>query len=47
MSVCLEKVIILEPKKRKLGLKTFDAAFIGYAEDSATYSFLSSNQKMT
>ena len=28
---CLAKILLLEPKKRKLGLKTFDATFIGYA----------------
>ena len=37
---CLAKVLLPEPKKRKLGLKTFDAAFIGYAENSAAYRFL-------
>ena len=36
---CLIKVLLLEPKKRKLGPKTFDATFIGYAENSA-YRFL-------
>ena len=37
---CLAKVLLPEPKKRKLGPKTFDATFIGYAENSATYKFL-------
>ena len=37
---CLAKVLILEPKKRKLGPKTFDAAFIGYVENSVAYRFL-------
>ena len=30
----LVKVSILEPKKRKIGPKTIDAIFIGYALDS-------------
>ncbi|RVW88077.1 Retrovirus-related Pol polyprotein from transposon TNT 1-94 [Vitis vinifera] len=34
----LTKVLLPEPKKRKLGPKTFDAMFIGYAENSAAYS---------
>ena len=37
---CLEKVLIPKPKKRKLGPKTFDATFIGYAENSIEYRFL-------
>ena len=37
---CLAKVLFLESKKRKLGPKTFDAMFIGYAENSAAYRFL-------
>ena len=37
---CLAKVLFLEPKKWKLGLKTFDVVLIGYAENSATYRFL-------
>ena len=37
---CLAKVHLLEPKKRKLGPKTFDAAFIGYAKNSVAYRFL-------
>ena len=37
---CLAKVLLLEPKKRKLGPKTFDVVFIGYVENSATYRFL-------
>ena len=37
---CLAKVIIPEPKKRKLGPKTIDCMFIGYAHNSATYRFL-------
>ena len=37
---CLAKVLIPEPKEIKLGPKTFDAGFIGYAKNSATYRFL-------
>ena len=37
---CLAKVLLLRPKKQKLGPKTFNAMFIGYAENSATYRFL-------
>ena len=37
---CLAKVLLLEPKKRKLGPKAFDAMFIGYAKNSAAYKFL-------
>ena len=42
---CLAKVLFLEPKKRKLAPKTFDAMFIGYAENSATYRFLVTKSK--
>ena len=37
---CLDKFLLPELKKQKLGPKTFDAMFIGYAENSATYRFL-------
>ena len=37
---CLAKALYPKPKKRKLGLKTFDAMFIGYVENSAAYKFL-------
>ena len=37
---CLAKVLLPEPKKRKLGPKTFDAMFIGYAKNSVAYRFL-------
>ena len=37
---CLAKVLLLEPKKRKIGPKTFDVMFIGYVENSVTYRFL-------
>ena len=35
---CLEKVLP-DPKKIKLGLKTFDVAFIGYEGNSVAYKF--------
>ena len=37
---CLAKVLLPEPKKRKLGSKTSDCMFIGYAEHSVAYRFL-------
>ena len=37
---CLAKVMLLDPKKRKIGSKTSDCLFIGYAEHSATYRFI-------
>jgi hypothetical protein len=37
---CLAKVNVLLPKKRKLGPKTVDCVFLGYAHNSATYKFL-------
>ena len=37
---CLAKVMLPDPKKRKIGLKTFDCMFIGYASNSAAYRFL-------
>ena len=42
---CLAKVLLPEPKKWKLGLKTFDAMFIGYVENSAAYKFLVTKSK--
>jgi hypothetical protein len=36
----LAKVNIPEPKKRKLGPKTVDCIFIGYAQNSPAYRFL-------
>jgi len=29
-----------DPKKRKIGFKTFDCMFLGYAEHSVAYRFL-------
>ena len=37
---CLAKVLLPEPKKRKIGSKTADCMLIGYAEHSAAYRFL-------
>ncbi|CAH9143287.1 unnamed protein product [Cuscuta epithymum] len=37
---CLAKVLLPDPKKRKIGSKTSDCIFIGYAECSAAYRFL-------
>ena len=42
---CLAKVHFPEPKKWKLGPKTFDAMFIGYAKNSVTYRFLVTKSK--
>ena len=37
---CLAKVTIPPPKKVKIGLKTIDCIFIGYAHNSNAYWFL-------
>ena len=37
---CLAKVMLPDPKKRKIGSKIFDCMFIGYASNSAAYRFL-------
>ena len=37
---CLAKVNIPGPKKRKLGPKTVDCVFLGYAQNNTTYRFL-------
>ena len=37
---CLAKVMLPEPKRKKIGSKTSDCMFIGYAEHSAAYRFL-------
>ena len=37
---CLAKVMLLEPKKRKLGSWTCDCVFIEYASNSSCYRFL-------
>ena len=37
---CLAKVLLPDFKKRKIGSKTSDCLFIGYAKQSAGYHFL-------
>ena len=37
---CLAKVLAPLPKKTKLGVKTMDCIFIGYALNCSAYSFL-------
>ena len=37
---CLAKVAVLIPKKVKIGPKTVDCVFIGYAHNSSAYRFL-------
>jgi len=37
---CLAKVILTDPKKKKIGSKTSDCMFLGYAEHSVAYRFL-------
>jgi hypothetical protein len=38
--LCLAKVMLLEPKNRKLGSRTCDCIFIGYACNSLCYIFI-------
>src|SRR5436190_5070006 len=44
---CLAKVLIPEPKKRKISPKTVDAVFIGYALDSNVNRFLVVNSEIS
>ena len=37
---CLAKVMLPDPKKRKIRSKSFDCMFIGYASNSTAYRFL-------
>ena len=37
---CLAKVLILLPKRTKIGPKTIDCVFIGFENNSAAYRFL-------
>ena len=37
---CLAKVAVPPPKKVRIGPKTIDCVFIGYAHNSAAYQFL-------
>jgi len=40
---CLAKVALPSHKQTNIGPKTFDAVFIGYAQNSAAYRFMSLN----
>ena len=40
---CLAKVVLPSIKRTNIGPKTFDAVFIGYAQNSAAYRFMSLN----
>ena len=37
--LCASEVVWRKPKKRKLGLKTVDCVFLGYAQNSTAYVF--------
>ena len=37
---CLAKVVVPPPKKEKIGPRTVDCVFIGYAQNSTAYRFL-------
>ena len=37
---CLAKVLLPDPKRKKIGSKTADCMFIGYAQQSPAYRFL-------
>jgi len=43
---CIAKVMLPDPKKRKLGSKTSNCLFLGYAEHSAAYKFLVLNSEI-
>jgi len=36
---CLAKVMLLDPKKKKIDSKTFDCMLLGYVEHSVAYRF--------
>jgi len=40
---CLAKVMLHDPKKKKIGSKTSDYMFLRYAEHSVVYRFLTLN----
>ncbi|OMO62209.1 Zinc finger, CCHC-type [Corchorus capsularis] len=44
---CLAKVAVPLPKKTKIGPKTVDCVFIGYAHNSSAYRFLVYNSKIS
>ena len=37
---CLAKVVVPTPEKAKIGPKTVDCLFVGYAQNSSAYQFL-------
>ena len=37
---CLAKAVVPTPKKAKIGPKTVDCLFVGYAQNSSAYQFL-------
>ncbi|CAL2271844.1 unnamed protein product [Prunus armeniaca] len=43
---CLAKVLILDPKIKKIGPKTIDAVFLGYAKNSSANRFLVINSEV-
>ena len=43
---CLAKIGLPDFKRTNIGPKTINAIFIGYAQDSATYRFMSLNDKL-
>ena len=44
---CLAKVIVPAPKRTKIGPKTVDCVFIGYAHNSNAYRFLVHDSKVS
>ena len=36
---CFIKIMLLDPKTRKIGSKTFDCMFVGYTSNSDDYRF--------
>ena len=44
---CLAKVAIPEPKRKKIGPKTVDTVFIGFAQNSNSYRFLIFNSEIS
>ena len=44
---CLAKVAVPLPKKVKIGPKTIDCIFIGYAHNSSAYRFLVHESKIS
>jgi len=43
---CLAKVMLFDPMKRKIGSKTSDCMFLGYAKHSVAYRFLILNKNI-